>query len=478
MEFLCEIFTSTGIIFLNSLLLIFEIEGCHIDVGTLKYMIDTVFDSCSIYEKFNPYIFSRILLTTEQENWIDSFFMFNAESALKCRLKSKPEFERTLKEMDDENLKILFTEKLYKHENYITEQELLKLLNSIKTSTNLYPQVKDIALKQWIEKMQEIQSSSIVKSKRWNDVGEKSKRIVLFWCSMLSEKKLIKSENIENIQEKLIDFLPYDRSIVGRFFYRLCDDGNVVNKTTKPLEDILDAALHCLTSASNINNNNECYKVVKELLAPYPEKPNKSIMDREVGDLKSLCKTLNDSEIYKSVIEGVLSLVSNISVHESIKFCAQHVEENYNSEDATLFEKYKEEFDKNYAECSFTMDKDQFLLEIINLIILKKRSFELRDTQKIAILCVLKDYDNETKGIVQQIATGEGKTLIIAVASIIHAFKGHKINIVTSSPILAKRDVSDPPNGCEDLYKAFGLKLTIFVTIVHKNGKKFIQNVI
>uniref|UniRef100_A0AC35G6C2 Chloroplast protein-transporting ATPase n=1 Tax=Panagrolaimus sp. PS1159 TaxID=55785 RepID=A0AC35G6C2_9BILA len=86
--------------------------------------------------------------------------------------------------------------------------------------------------------------------------------------------------------------------------------------------------------------------------------------------------------------------------------------------------------------------------------IFQTRGFLLRDNQKLAVLCALKSKES----ILQQIATGEGKSLIIAAISIISALKGHTVNIVTSSSTLAKRDVESPaPKGCTDLYAAFGI---------------------
>uniref|UniRef100_A0A914YQA1 Chloroplast protein-transporting ATPase n=1 Tax=Panagrolaimus superbus TaxID=310955 RepID=A0A914YQA1_9BILA len=94
------------------------------------------------------------------------------------------------------------------------------------------------------------------------------------------------------------------------------------------------------------------------------------------------------------------------------------------------------------------------MLLMVDEIILKLRGFRLRDNQKLAVLCALKSDGS----ILQQIATGEGKSLIIAAISIISVLKGHTVNIVTSSSTLAKRDVeSPPPKGCTDLYAAFGI---------------------
>lgn len=78
-----------------------------------------------------------------------------------------------------------------------------------------------------------------------------------------------------------------------------------------------------------------------------------------------------------------------------------------------------------------------------------------RDNQMIAaLLFCQKLSDNGTK-LMQQIATGEGKTLIICMVAIYKALFGEKIDIVTSSSVLATRDATD----LKPLYDMFRIKV-------------------
>ncbi|XP_063398026.1 uncharacterized protein LOC134682983 [Mytilus trossulus] len=77
---------------------------------------------------------------------------------------------------------------------------------------------------------------------------------------------------------------------------------------------------------------------------------------------------------------------------------------------------------------------------VIERAITLKRGYGLRNTQKISIISFLFDLDASHKGILQQMSTGEGKTIVIVVLSILKVLQGEKVDIITSSSVLAKRD--------------------------------------
>jgi preprotein translocase subunit SecA len=52
----------------------------------------------------------------------------------------------------------------------------------------------------------------------------------------------------------------------------------------------------------------------------------------------------------------------------------------------------------------------------------------------------LRSFERKLQGRLAQIATGEGKSKIIAALSAIKALQSETVDVITSSPILAKRD--------------------------------------
>ncbi|EAL38811.3 AGAP011982-PA, partial [Anopheles gambiae str. PEST] len=91
------------------------------------------------------------------------------------------------------------------------------------------------------------------------------------------------------------------------------------------------------------------------------------------------------------------------------------------------------------------------MLAVIDRAIELKRGFRLRDTQRLTILALL----TNTKSTLAQVSTGEGKSLIVVATSIVKALFHNKVDIVTSSPVLAKRDSEVN----KDIYELFGVSV-------------------
>ena len=82
----------------------------------------------------------------------------------------------------------------------------------------------------------------------------------------------------------------------------------------------------------------------------------------------------------------------------------------------------------------------------------KIKKKHLRDTQKMAVLCAVENKQH----ILEQVNTGEGKSLIIAAIATIHRKTGKRyVDIITSSPVLAQRDADEMAS----LYVELGLNV-------------------
>uniref|UniRef100_A0A914QLI7 Chloroplast protein-transporting ATPase n=1 Tax=Panagrolaimus davidi TaxID=227884 RepID=A0A914QLI7_9BILA len=459
-----------GLTLINTLLLIFECEGKHIDLETLNFLIETVFTITNSTDE--EFLFPSILLSKKQSNWIDEIFMLIVEHAFSLSPKMKKWLKELLPIFVDENLKILFCEKLLNgdSENTILKDQLYFLLDPIKDSASIYPDLENVPLKDWINVIDNNILQHVTESSNIVFRDPETKKLTMFCSDKLIEKfGQVTIRPLFELIARLVASL--DKDVIGRFFQRLCNNEIISgNVNCNNLEDILKCSLTIHgTSKNETEKDGESYKIAKELLSSAKKEL------RKTEDLQSLCQKLNKSNQLSNIINS-LKQPFEWMIQEKIEECYKKLKSKDFSYDFSL-EAFEAFLMETYADLNNSeMKHSLFLLEIIDKIIINQCGFCLRDTQKLAILCALnnKDAENRMKSILQQISTGEGKTLIIAALSIILVLKSAKklkVNIVTSSSVLAKREI-ESSNGCLALYEAFNIKAG---HICHDSLKKRIK---
>ena len=68
-------------------------------------------------------------------------------------------------------------------------------------------------------------------------------------------------------------------------------------------------------------------------------------------------------------------------------------------------------------------------------------------------MIALRNGNQILKGKLLEVATGEGKSTIVCILAIINALKGNKVDVITSSPVLAERDAKQKAK----LFRMFSL---------------------
>ena len=94
--------------------------------------------------------------------------------------------------------------------------------------------------------------------------------------------------------------------------------------------------------------------------------------------------------------------------------------------------------------------------EVYAVICQAVKSIEKYYPRNTQITTVLLSSLESKSSVLHQVSTGEGKTLTIAIHAIILCLFGHKVDIVTSSEVLARRDSKDMKN----LYMMFNIKVS------------------
>ncbi|XP_040191625.1 uncharacterized protein LOC120924686 [Rana temporaria] len=80
-----------------------------------------------------------------------------------------------------------------------------------------------------------------------------------------------------------------------------------------------------------------------------------------------------------------------------------------------------------------------------------------RATQFASIISLLLSNSQDVKGCLLEIGTGEGKSCIVALFAMMHAIRGKTVDIITSSPVLARRDAEE----WSELYKKFDITCSV-----------------
>ena len=114
-------------------------------------------------------------------------------------------------------------------------------------------------------------------------------------------------------------------------------------------------------------------------------------------------------------------------------------------------------------------EDENIYIELVSIMIkVNKKIFNYkpREIQIISVLFFL--FKQKHFGLIEEILTGEGKTIIISFLAVIKALQGNKVDILTSSIVLAERDAYEMRN----FYNFFGLS----VDYCNKDFKETFRN--
>ena len=129
----------------------------------------------------------------------------------------------------------------------------------------------------------------------------------------------------------------------------------------------------------------------------------------------------------------------------------------------------KEDYEKKLDEFLIKKPLSEFDETLIPFMIIQSEKLYKETPRLIQIICLLyylEGYENNS-GLILEVLTGEGKTLIISFFALYMAILGNKVDILTSSPVLAERDSKNR----KKFYNRFGVKCDFC-----RNNSKLILN--
>lgn len=151
-------------------------------------------------------------------------------------------------------------------------------------------------------------------------------------------------------------------------------------------------------------------------------------------------------------LQALLTLLKNDNVNISNL-------ENIKDDVEYIFYYYEKDLNKyNYIDyinsIKYDIKKKTIRDKLVTMMIINKMYFGYipRKIQIISLLLMLNNYNNRS-GLIEEVKTGEGKSLIIMFLATLKALEGKKVDILTSSPVLAERDCRNT----KQFYEVFGL---------------------
>ncbi|CAF4803613.1 unnamed protein product, partial [Rotaria sp. Silwood1] len=207
----------------------------------------------------------------------------------------------------------------------------------------------------------------------------------------------------------------------------------IPNKNSEKIIKILEKSTECWQKEINeiavesVFSNQSQIKTSDELVQELHDSNN--LEDLTKKHLLHLIESIKNPQLLSELREDPLQNRSNFDLPIS------QWNEDLIGQWANLIKKNHEKYCKDF---------DKFIIETLAVIkqaSLKDTGFHLTDAQILGCLLILNSKKNQ--GRLLQVGTGEGKSTIISALAVFYALQGRKVDIITSSPVLAERDAKE-----------------------------------
>lgn len=412
---------------LHNMLKSFSSEGRHVSSQELYCLVNSILTSV-IEDKKELNIFCWIVAAYPQKSWIDELMLLQLEDYFKKTLIEKPEWRKYLSKIESKDVLLLFKVKLDQHKssNPISTQCIEDILHLLSNIPNETVSLEGLELSEW---------PYALKEKYWTC---KLSKLVDWQKDDLPTASyyLLSIENIFGalLSEKFIEALEKKKQELSS------------DKLTNILSNFHNEKWNL--STEELNTLNSCR--IDDWAQKMQEKFTANKEERKITQLVELIKSnANTSKEILNKLPKIKNYIESIDKY----ITAEKPIGSFTEDD---IKNWVKEFQSNMGKGKQDV-KEEMLAVIYRAIELKKelelkRVFKLRDTQKLTVLALLTN-DRST---LAQVSTGEGKSLIVVAASIMKALCGEKVDVITSSSVLAKRDAEDN----RDIYSLFGINVS------------------
>ncbi len=294
--------------------------------------------------------------------------------------------------------------------------------------------------------------NSAVNNIDYNVIKKTNKDIIFFWkesivenyCSFLTDKK-----NVTNFSKKIIKALLEENYNIAEIYNILYPFRFFLNDDKLENIEILDSIFSIITSYGVNNMDNDLIKIINENRIENKEKKKIGLKQKAALDFYLQASSNQNAEPKELTIDQLLNSLRNMNPELKDEIIRERKEQLIDIQSIVENPKYKDYAKINFQnwtrnefpKLDFEKNKNESIskvLGMISLAIKAEKGYTLRNAQLIAILMFIgkqKQY-----GLVEEISTGEGKSCIICSLSIFFALLKKKVDIISSSYLLAQRD--------------------------------------
>ncbi|CAF1033975.1 unnamed protein product [Adineta steineri] len=388
----------------------FELDGNHLGIADFQFLISTAILIQSQYH-VSPDFLLNLASSVPQIKLVDTFFIARIESQWRRQLEHAFGISELLNRISVSRLKILFATKLDGQK--IKEKTLTKLLVMLSCTSTNNKQLEKMNLSDWItmaEKQKYFTFSNEIME--FANIG-----YYIIYLKQQDRQEAAKLEEILTSKDR-------EFHIPEQIIAQVC---SLIMHNEVVFDDNYIIALITLL----------------QLATKYSKLPKTGKHEFICDELeqRKIIEKIKDESEYKTVITEKPRTLETIT--ELIKGV-------HDTEDER---KERHENSKKMATLLRNPSGNDSVKHLMKIDAAIKNIFgvNLRETQKMAIIYAVES----GKNFLSQVNTGEGKSYIVASIAIIRAQQFKSVDIITSSSVLAQRDVKD----MRPLYEAMGLNV-------------------
>nr|XP_040234612.2 uncharacterized protein LOC120956889 [Anopheles coluzzii] len=400
----------------------FACEGRHISADEMSMFINSLLDSIANGGQ-EAFTYTWIVAAYQQQNWVDEALLLHLETHFKQQLPNKQQWRAYMSKMMSKDVLVtLFNELQVSTCTIECMNDILHLLSSVPIESIAFDGIK---LSEWGYFLKEHYWTHKLKALvEWNEEDRLSDASYYMSC-------------VENTfgyskANDLIDCLKGKDQLTSKIVLK------ILSNLQKQKWLLTDEEIHNLKASQ-----------LQDWIATMEQKYKPQLEDFNIQQLAEILESdqntskriLNNLPTIRTSIQHINDVNTSYNQKLVAKFTYNDIKIWQETIGVKLYNATNDDTVHIYAE----------MLAVIDRAIELKRGFRLRDTQRLTILALL----TNTKSTLAQVSTGEGKSLIVVATSIVKALFHNKVDIVTSSPVLAKRDSEVN----KDIYELFGVSV-------------------